>query len=103
MSEFIEQQKKGLQSKENYKKKWYWFAYPPIYEDTKFWRTFRVIGWVLTIASVGLAPITFVLYFGIIQRVIIYIQTGIWYRQKDYFQRLTSERIESKKSPLNES
>ena len=69
------------------KNKWYWWAYPPIYKNNKGWRIFRVIGWFISITGLiflGLGLIFFILYFGLLQRAMIYIQTGHWYTSKRY-------------------
>jgi len=52
------------------------FIYPPIRQDIRWHRIMRVVGWTLSIISLGAFPLTFVLYFAVIQRAILYIIYG---------------------------
>ena len=52
------------------------FIYPPVRQDIRWHRVMRVIGWVLSVCSLALFPLTFVLYFAAIQRAILYIVYG---------------------------
>lgn len=50
--------------------------YIPVRQDILWHRILDVIGWVLSIGSLFLFPLTFTLYFGVIQRVVFYIVYG---------------------------
>jgi hypothetical protein len=50
--------------------------YPPVRQDVRWHRIMKVIGWALSVASVTFFPITFAIYFGLIQRAILYIAYG---------------------------
>ena len=65
-----------MKEKETKWKKLLLRIYPPVRQDKLWLRIMRVVGWTLSILSVTLFPITFVLYFGVIQRVILYIVYG---------------------------
>ena len=50
--------------------------YPPVRQDIKWHRVVFVIGWILSIMSLALFPLVFILYFGAVQRIIFYIVYG---------------------------
>lgn len=50
--------------------------YPPVRQDVRWHRIMKVVGWTLSIISIWFFPITFVIYFGLIQRAILYIVYG---------------------------
>ena len=55
-------------------------VYPSMYKNTKALRFARVLGWTLSIAVVwfyGLGISIFLIYFGVIQRVVAYILYGV--------------------------
>jgi len=52
------------------------FIYPPIRQDIRWHRILKVLGWILSVGSLIFFPITFLVYFGIIQRIALYIAYG---------------------------
>ena len=50
--------------------------YPPVRQDVRWHRIMKIIGWTLSVGSVTLFPITFAIYFGLIQRAILYVVYG---------------------------
>jgi hypothetical protein len=57
-------------------KKLFRAIYPKVRQDILWHRVVLVVGWTLSILSLGLFPLTFAIYFGIIQRAIFFIVYG---------------------------
>jgi len=52
------------------------YIYPPVKQDVVWHRIMKVVGWTVSILSLGAFPVTFAFYFGVIQRAILYIVYG---------------------------
>jgi len=55
--------------------------YPPIYKNVMWLRLSRVIGWILSVGTiwlVGLGILVFIVYFGLIERLLVFIVYDNW-------------------------
>jgi hypothetical protein len=68
-AQFVYQEETGFQ------KVWRW-VYPKVRFEKAWHRLVLVIGWLISIMTLWFFPVTFVIYFGIIQRVIYFIAYG---------------------------
>ena len=50
--------------------------YPKVRQDKAWHRLIFIFGWIISVVSVVYFPITFAIYFGVIQRVIFFIVYG---------------------------
>jgi uncharacterized membrane protein YvbJ len=66
-------------TQDSHKKSWYKFfrlIYPKVKQDKAWHRLVFVFGWLVSIVSLVWFPITFAVYFGVIQRGIYFIVYG---------------------------
>lgn len=52
------------------------FIYPPVRHDILWHRVVLVVGWIFSICSLWFFPLTFIIYFAIIQRAIMFVVYG---------------------------
>jgi len=50
--------------------------YPSVKQDILWHRIVRVLGWIISVSTIIFFPLTFIVYFGIVQRAIFYIVYG---------------------------
>jgi len=52
------------------------YIYLPVRQDKFFLRLIKVVGWMLMLITHVFFPITFLIYFGVFQRVLLYLVYG---------------------------
>ncbi len=52
------------------------YIYLPVRQDKFFLRLIKVVGWILMVVSHVFFPLTFLIYFGVLQRVLLYLVYG---------------------------